>query len=91
MSVEAKHLNPSVLTDEELDRIAFALVGRISKHFVEGSEKPLTREKAAEYMGVSHDTIDRLRRTKVIKPHFLPGLSTPFYFASELYKKIKES
>lgn len=74
---------------ELLDRFIFAVQGRMKDLCI--VEKPLTQEKAMEYLGVKKDSFYLLQRKGVIKPHYLPGLSTPFYFPSEIYETLKKS
>jgi hypothetical protein len=84
-----RNLNPTNLSTDELDRIAFAVVSRINLYTV--VEKPYDREGIARYVGLSTKSIDRLRRTGVLKAHFFDGLKTAFFFPSEVYQALKKS
>lgn len=74
---------------ELLDRFIFAVEGRRSKFFT--VEKPMTASAAREYIGIGATAFHALINKGVIKPHFFEGLSTPFYFPSEIYETLKKS
>jgi hypothetical protein len=81
MSAQEKQFNPSDLSNEQLDRMAFALLGKINKFLV--VETPLTREEAAAFTKLSVSRFDELVRAgkfRIIKPYhnshptFLPSM-----------------
>ena len=72
-----------------LDRLIFAIDGRRSQLFV--TEKPMTSDKAIEFLGVSPRTFYKLVSQGSIRKHFFEGLSTPFYFPSEIIETLKKS
>jgi hypothetical protein len=84
MSAASKQFNPSDLSDDQLERIGFALMGFFQKYGVL-TQKPMTIDMTAQFLGVSVDSIHRLRRQGVITPHFIGDLSTPFYFPLEVF------
>jgi len=87
-AVQIKFENKEFHT-ELLDRLLFALHGRMNEMFSDGVETPVTSEKAREYLGnMSKDAFYRLQRAGVIKGYSFPGLSTKFYFRSQLYETL---
>lgn len=88
MSAE-RRLNPSEFSNYDLDRLIFAITGRIAQTHV--VERPLDRQGAADYIGISVSKFDRLRRAGIIKPHKIEKLTTNFYLPSELHELIKKS
>jgi hypothetical protein len=84
-------LNPSDFSTEQLDRFLFAVMGRINVHFINGVEKPLTRVRMAEYLDVTPDQVDKLRKAGVLTGHRLTDGGEYRYFASEAYKKYMKS
>jgi hypothetical protein len=84
-----RQLNPSDLTDEQIDRIAFAVIGKLEKYTTNGIEKPLTRQKAAEHIGLGVDMVDKMKRDGVLQPYYFPGSNVPFYYASEINEALR--
>jgi hypothetical protein len=80
--------NPEFPT-EYMDRFIFALHGRMDKLYV--AEKPMTTEKAIEFLGISKRSFSYLVARGQIKQHRFAGLETPFYFPSEMYETLKKS
>lgn len=76
-------------SDEMLDRFIFALEGRVSELF--GAEKPILQHEAIEYLGIGKDSFYKLQREGQVKAFFFKGLSTPFYFRSQMYATLKKS
>lgn len=74
---------------ELIDRFIFAVQGRMPSLYA--VEKPMTQERAIEYIGIKKDSFYLLQRKGIIKPHYFEGLSTPFYFPSEIYETLKKS
>ena len=72
-----------------LDRFIFAMEGRRSSLFT--VEKPMTQDEAIAYLPVCKRTFASLVSRGVIKAHYFKGLSTPFYFPSEIYETLKKS
>jgi len=88
MGRELKMVNHEFTTDM-LDRFIFATKQRETEMFT--VEKPLTAAKAMEYIGIGRTAFHALVTNGVIKPHYFEGLSTPFYFPSEIYETLKKS
>lgn len=91
MDAQAKQVafNPSDLSDEQLEKIGFALMGFMQRYGV--VDKPMTTEQLTQFIECSRDTVNKLRHAGVIKPHFFKGLSTPYYLPSEVIAALKRS
>ena len=89
MGATERQLNASELSDEHIDRIAFAVMARVEKYSSGGIEKPLTRVKAAEHLNMGVDYIDKLKRNGVIQAHYFEESGVPYYFASEINEALK--
>lgn len=88
MSEPAKHLNPSDLSDESLDRLAFALVGRLTKYAI--VTRPMKSKEAIEFSGVGKNTFYRMRNAGRIKEHRPFQDCDPVYFADEIIEALKK-
>jgi hypothetical protein len=92
MSAQEKehHFNPSDLSNDQVDRIGFAVMGFLQKNAVM-TMKPMTIEQTASFLGgISTDTIHRLRREGVIQPVYIGDLSIPYYMPEEILKAFKK-
>lgn len=88
MTLQIKMVNQE-FPDEMLDRFIFALEGRVSELF--GAEKPILQHEAIEYLGIGKDSFYKLQREGHVKQFFFKGLSTPFYFRSQMCESLKKS
>lgn len=85
-----KQLNPSDLTSEQLDRLAFALIGHLSKFglFV---PRPMKMKEALEFCRVSRTTFQHWINIGKIKDHRVDEKGNPLFLPDEMYQAIKES
>lgn len=88
MSAESKQLNPSDLTDDQLDRIAFAILGKLSKFQVQ--EKPMRVKEAAAFLGISQKHFYHLVNQGKIKLHRLEDKGRPYAYASEINGAVRK-
>ncbi len=88
MSAE-RQLNPSRLSQEEINAIAFAVAGVLAKHG-KFSEEPLDSEGAAAFLKISQSSLRKMKERGKIKAHYPGGLDIPLYYPSELNKAVKE-
>lgn len=89
MAVEHQ-LNPSDLSAEQLDRIAFALIGRLSSLCV--ADKLLTKDEAATMLKITYRTFER----RLSSGHYPARLihwdkGTMLFLPSELVEFVKQS
>jgi len=88
-AVSKEHiLNPSILTDEQLERIAFAVAGKI-KSLVE-SDTLFTKQEAADFMKLAYKTFER----RLNSGHYPENIKhwdggTLLFVKSELIKYVK--
>jgi hypothetical protein len=84
----ATQLNPSILTNEQLQVIAFALVPEIKKALV--PESLLTKAEAAEYLRIEYRTLEKRLQKKVYPARLIHRVDGSIYFlASELLEFVK--
>lgn len=88
MSAE-RQLNPTGISDDTLDRLAFALIARVKVLTV--VEKPMNREEVAAYLGYSTKHISKLVDAGVIKAHRFTDDGDPRYLPSEILERLKRS
>lgn len=89
MSAQEKVFNPSDLTNEQLDRIAFALSARLEKMGI--SDKPMTKKEAADWMNRSVRQLERyISAGKITLHHIMPN-TEGFLLKSEILEVIKKS
>jgi hypothetical protein len=79
-----RQLNPTSVSDAELDRLAFAIMGKIKEHYTSGSENPMTRKEIAKYLKCSVAQVDKLIQSKILKPRRLGDGKFPRFFPSEI-------
>jgi hypothetical protein len=87
MSAEPKHLNPSDFSDDQLDRLAFALVGKLQKYFV--VDRPMRAKEAAEFCGISEKHLYHLVNLGVIKDFRPDPKGHAFFIPSQMIEAIK--
>lgn len=87
MTAIQRDLNTSGVSDDTLDRLAFALIGRIKALTV--VEKPMNRKEVAAYLGYSEKHVGKLVNAGVIKPHRFTDDGDPRYLASEILERLK--
>jgi len=84
-----RQLNNSDYSDESLDRLVFALMGRFQKHFMNGVEIPVTKTGMAEYLSCSERHVDKLTEMGYLTAlRFYDG-ADPRYLVSEALEKLK--
>lgn len=74
-------------SNELLDRFIFAVQGRMENLYV--TEKPLTAEQAAKYLGISKRSLSNLVSSGQVKQYFFKTLDIPFYLPSQMYARLK--
>lgn len=86
--MSAQHqLNPSDIPAEQLDRILFAIIGRMQKLTV--VEKLLTREEAADYISYAPSTLDRFVAQGLIESEEIEPGADPRFRPSKLLAAFK--
>lgn len=90
MSAETRTLNTTDLSNEQLERLAFAIAAMLSKKEV-WAERPLRAKEAMSFLGVGKTTFYRMENLGVIKPHKPDPKSHPFYYPSEMNEGIKKA
>jgi hypothetical protein len=88
MNAETKHLNPSDLSNEQLERIAFGVATILSKHGL-WNDKPLSAKEAMAFTGFKKNKFFRLVNLGVIKGHMPDPDGHPIYYASEINEGIR--
>jgi hypothetical protein len=88
MSAAERQLNPSEFSDETVRALAVALIPHLNRFGIE--EKPMRQDDIAKMLGVSVKTIIGLTNRGVIKACRFEGLSTPFYYPSEINRELKK-
>jgi hypothetical protein len=78
-----------IQTEEDIDKLALAILGRLPKFFLNGVEKPLTKTELADFLKYSPRHIDKLTEQGILKPHRLYDGADPRYFASEAVDILK--
>lgn len=86
MSASIQHLNASDLSDEALDRLAFALAGRLNKYMV--VVKPMKPKEAIPFSGVSRSTFYRMVDKGFIQQFGDPN-GDPLYFPDQIVEGIR--
>ena len=78
------------LTDEQIDRLAFAILGRLSKYglFV---PRPMRMKEALEFCGVKRTTFQHWIKMGKIKDHRVDENDNPVFLPDEMYQAIKDS
>jgi hypothetical protein len=90
MNAEQKHLNPSDLTTEQLDRIAFAIMGHLNRYglFI---PRPMKMKEAMAFCQVSRTTFQHWINIGKIKDHRVDEKGNPLFLPDEMYQAIKNS
>jgi hypothetical protein len=90
MNAEQKHLNPSDLTTEQLDRIAFAIMGHLNRYglFI---PRPMKMKEAMAFCQVSRTTFQHWINIGKIKDHRVDEKGNPLFLPDEMYATIKNS
>lgn len=88
MSAE-RQLNPSEFTDEQLDRIAFAIAGRVLK-IIDTSKTMLDPEEAAAFTRYSRRRFDELVADGVFIPRTAKEDTSPRFVAEELIAQMPQ-
>jgi hypothetical protein len=87
MSAE-RHLNASDLSDDQLRVMAISLIPHLNRFGIE--ERPLRQDEAAGFLRCSEKQIISLRNKGIIKAYRFEGVSTPYYYPSELNKELRK-
>ena len=87
MSAEPKHLNPSDLPDDALDRLAFALVGRMQQYGV--VVKPMRTKEAIRFCGFGATTFHKWKALGIIKEFRPDPNGDAVYFPDQITEGIK--
>jgi hypothetical protein len=86
----ATQLNPSILTNEQLQVIAFALAGELKK--LNTPEPLLTKAEAAEYLRIEYRTLEKRLKSGVYPARLIHRVDGSIYFlASELLEFVKSN
>lgn len=88
MSAE-KHLNPSDYSDEQVERLAFAILGQISKYGVVVG--PLSAKEAIAFTRRGETTFYRWVDLGIIKQFRPDPNGDPVYFPDQIVEGIKEA
>lgn len=88
MSAE-RQLNPSEFTDEQLDRIAFAIAGRVLK-IIDTSKTMLDPEEAAAFTRYSRRRFDELVAEGVFIPRRAGENTDPKFVVEELIEQLPQ-
>lgn len=88
MSAE-RQLNPSEFTDEQLDRIAFAIAGRVLK-IIDTSKTMLDPEEAAAFTRYSRRRFDELVADGVFIPRRAGENTDPKFVVEELIEQLPQ-
>lgn len=88
MSAE-RQLNPSEFTDEQLDRIAFAIAGRVLK-IIDTSKTMLDPEEAAAFTRYSRRRFDELVAEGVFIPRRAGENTDPKFVVEELIQQLPQ-
>lgn len=88
MSAE-KHLNPSDFSDEQVERLAFAILGFLGKYGVVA--RPMNGKEAIAFTGRGESTFYRWEAQGIIKGHRPDPKGDKIYFADEIVKDLKEA
>lgn len=89
MSALEKHINGSDLSNEQLERLAYALVIQLDKIGI--TDKPMRIKEVADFVGVSKRTVTNWMNKGIIKPHRLEEKGDPFFLRSEIIEAIRKS
>lgn len=88
MSAE-KHLNPSDFSDEQVERLVFAIIGKLSNYgFV---VKPLKGKEAMRQMGLSSRTFYKWVDLGIIIPYRPDPDGDPVYFLDQMVEGAKNA
>lgn len=79
------HLNPSPLSKEDLQTIAFAIAGILKDHY---ADVWLKREEAAAHVGYTVRKFDDLVRKKKFRAHRITPGADPRFLRSELNEDL---
>jgi hypothetical protein len=84
MNAATPLLNPSDLTNEQLDRIAFAIAGRIQK-----GDELMTKDEAAAFLKIKYKTFER----RLSRGHYPASIEhwdggTLLFIKSEILKYV---
>lgn len=88
MSAE-KHLNPSDFSDEQIDRMAFAIIGKLSKYGVVMG--PMDTKEAIRFSRRGETTFYRWVALGIIKQYRPDPDGDPVYFPDQIVEGIKEA
>lgn len=81
---------PYDLTDEQIERLALALINHLTKYglFV---PKPMKMKEAIAFCGVSRTTFQHWINIGKIKDHRMDENGNPLFLPDEMYEAIKKS
>jgi hypothetical protein len=88
MSAE-KHLNPSDFSDEQVERLAFAILGFLGKYGVVA--RPMNGKEAIAFTGRGETTFYKWVDLGIIKAFRPDPNGDPVYFADQIVEGLKEA